>query len=315
MKLKKFISLVLTIATMLSVCALPSVADAASPTVTYKAHVQNRGTLPEVKNGAICGTTGQGLRMEAIWIKISGMSGSIEYNTHIQNRGWDTRYRSNYEMGGSSGQSLRLEAIRIRLKGEIAKYYTVEYSVHVACEGWHGFVGEDQIAGTVGKSRAIEAIRIRLVKKNTSSNNTANTAVSSGSSSYNAKVNEFINKAGFSNGTSWSASQRPKLSSYGSKGCAAYAADFVKYVFGKNSPRGGSAFYNPDEIRAGDVIIVSNSTHWFVVLSRNGNSLRTAEGNWSGKVIVSSSTYSVKNGAILRNGVAFRPLSVGYHFQ
>ncbi len=310
--MKKIVSMLLALTLIITAFAFPVATEAANPSVIYKAHVQNKGTLSEVRDGAVCGTVGQGLRMEAIWIKISGMSGSIEYNTHIQNRGWDSRYRSNYEMGGSSGQSLRLEAIRIRLKGEIAKYYTVEYSVHVAFEGWHGFVGEDKIAGTVGKSRAIEAIKIRLVKKN---NAPANNSTSSSSSSYNSKVNAFLSDSRFKNGASWSASKTPVLSSYGSSGCCAYAADFVKYVFGSSSPRGGKAFYNPSEIRAGDVIYVSGGSHWFVVISRSGNTLKTAEGNWGGKVVVSNGTYTVSGNKLLRNGSVFRTFNTGYHFQ
>lgn len=309
--MKKIVSMLLALTLAITAFAFPVATEAAEPSVIYKSHVQNKGTLPEVRNGAVSGSTGEGLRMEAIWIKISGMSGSIEYNTHIQNRGWDSRYRSNYEMGGSSGQSLRLEAIRIRLKGEIAKYYTVEYSVHVAFEGWHGFVKEDQIAGTIGKSRAIEAIKIRLVKKNNAPANNTN----SGSSSYNSKVNSFLSDSRFRNGASWSSSKRPNLSSYNGKGCCAYAADFVKYVFGNNSPRGGKAFYNPSEIRAGDVIYVSNSSHWFVVISRSGNSLKVAEGNWGGKVVVSNGTYTVSGNRLLRNGSVFRTFNTGYHFQ
>lgn len=309
--MKKLVSMLLALTLAITAFAFPMAAEAAEPSVIYKTHIQNKGTLPEVRNGAVSGSTGEGLRMEAIWIKISGMSGSIEYNTHIQNRGWDSRYRSNYEMGGSSGQSLRLEAIRIRLKGEIAKYYTVEYSVHVAYEGWHGFVKEDQIAGTVGKSRAIEAIKIRLVKKS----NTSSTTSSSTSSSYNSKVNSFLSDSRFKNGASWSASKKPTLSSYGSTGCCAYAADFVKYVFGSSSPRGGKAFYNPSEIRAGDVIYVSGGSHWFVVISRSGNSLKVAEGNWGGKVVVSNGTYTVSGNKLLRNGSVFRTFNTGYHFQ
>lgn len=98
-------------------------------------------------------------------------------------------------------------------------------------------------------------------------------------------------------------------------GCAAYAADYVKYCYGKSSPRSGQAFYSAGEIRTGDVVVVTGSQHWIVVVSRNGSQLTTAEGNWGGKVVVSSSAYTIQNGRLYRNGKPFRTFSVGYHYQ
>ncbi len=135
------------------------------------------------------------------------------------------------------------------------------------------------------------------------------------SSDYTKKVQSFLSDKRYKNGAVWKAGQRPKLSSANGKGCYAYAADFVKYVFGKSSPTSGKKFTNPKDIKAGDVIKVTGSQHWFVVLERNGNNLRTAEGNWLGKVVVSSSAYTVKNNTLCRGGKKFRTFSAGYHFQ
>lgn len=135
------------------------------------------------------------------------------------------------------------------------------------------------------------------------------------SNSYSDKMQSFLKDSRFKNGATWKASQKPKLSSYSCSGCCAYTADFAKYVFGKKSPTSGTKFTNPKDIKAGDVIKVTGSQHWFVVLERNGQKLKTAEGNWGGKVVVSSSAYTVKNNTLYRNGKKFRTFAAGYHFQ
>lgn len=133
--------------------------------------------------------------------------------------------------------------------------------------------------------------------------------------SYTKKVNAFLSDSRFKNGATWGASKKPLLSDYSCTGCCAYAADFVKYVFGKSSPVSKDVYTTPKEIRAGDVVKVLGSQHWFVVISRNGNSLKVAEGNWVGKVVVSEGVYTVKDNTLYRNGKKFRTFAAGYHFQ
>jgi hypothetical protein len=130
---------------------------------------------------------------------------------------------------------------------------------------------------------------------------------------YTQKVNNFINDGRWSNGISWAGEQRPKLSSYSSKGCCAYAADFVKYVFGKSGPRSGQRFTSTSSIKAGDVLHLSPN-HWIVVLSRNGNSLYTAEGNASSKVVIKNGRYTI-SGSKLKTSYTTYSIADGYHFQ
>lgn len=134
-------------------------------------------------------------------------------------------------------------------------------------------------------------------------------------SSYTTKVNKFLADSRWKNGVKWTASQKPKLSTYSASGCCAYAVDFCKYVFGKNSYTSGKKFTNPKDIKAGDVIKVTGSQHWFVVISRSGQKLKVAEGNWGGKVVVSNGTYTIKGNTLYRNGKKFRTFSAGYHMQ
>lgn len=98
-------------------------------------------------------------------------------------------------------------------------------------------------------------------------------------SQYQTKYNQFINDARWKHGISWG-QHKPLLSTYKSAGCCAYTADWAKYMANFDSPRYGEAFYDRNQIRAGDIVHWFNSEydqHWYVVLERNGNSLYTAE--------------------------------------
>ena len=57
----------------------------------------------------------------------------------------------------------RIEAIEIKL--ENMNDYTVEYQVHVQDIGWTDWYIDGETAGTIGRQKRIEAIRIRLVPK------------------------------------------------------------------------------------------------------------------------------------------------------
>ncbi len=134
--------------------------------VSYTTHVQNVGWQSEVKDGAMSGTSGKGLRLEGIKIRLSSQnySGDIEYSTHVQNVGWQN-YVKNGTMSGTSGQSLRLEGIKIRLTGEMAEHYDVVYRVHVQNIGWQSWKKNDEMAGTEGRGLRLEGIEIKLVEK------------------------------------------------------------------------------------------------------------------------------------------------------
>ena len=86
-------------------------------TLRYQAHVQNIGWTDEVTEGYTAGTTGRGLRMEAVKIRATGDDADkyeIAYQVHVQNKGWTDWVKSG-EAAGTIGQSLQLEAIRIRV--------------------------------------------------------------------------------------------------------------------------------------------------------------------------------------------------------
>ena len=56
----------------------------------YQTHIQNIGWINTVSNGAISGTTGRSLRLEAIKINVNGYDNPITYSTYVENSGWQT---------------------------------------------------------------------------------------------------------------------------------------------------------------------------------------------------------------------------------
>ncbi len=140
--------------------------------------ITDAGLNALIDNGAgnFSGTTGQGLRLEAITINLDGFAeaGSIEYKSHIQNKGWEPGFKSADQISGSVGEGLRLEAIEIQLTGAMAEKYDVYYQVHAKNFGWLNWAKNGERAGTEGQSLRLEAIRIQVVPKGTVVNSEGN---------------------------------------------------------------------------------------------------------------------------------------------
>ncbi len=92
---------------------------------------------------------------------------NIAYRTHIQSFGWQG-WKYNGVMSGTSGKAKRLEGINIKLTN---KPYSgsIVYTTHVQSIGWQGnennvntWFRDGQMAGTSGRAKRLEAIRIAL---------------------------------------------------------------------------------------------------------------------------------------------------------
>ena len=132
---------------------------------SYRAHVKNLGWRGASRDGAVSGTTGRALRMEALSLGVAAnMGGGVSYRAHVANRGW-LGWARDGATAGTTGQSRRMEAVQIRLDGELSRCYSVYYRVHVRHLGWMAWTCDGRPAGTVNESRRIEAIQVVLVKK------------------------------------------------------------------------------------------------------------------------------------------------------
>ncbi len=138
--------------------------------VSYSTHVQNIGWQDYVYDGAMAGTEGRSLRLEAMAINVdSDLDLGVRYKTHVQNVGWQD-WSYNGEAAGTSGQSLRLEGMKIELTGSAAADYDIYYRVHVQNIGWMDWVENGEMAGTEGQSLRLEGMQIKIVRKGDAAN-------------------------------------------------------------------------------------------------------------------------------------------------
>lgn len=140
-----------------------------SASVRYEAHVQDIGWQAQVKDGAIAGTTGRNLKVEALKIMLAdldyeGYKGGVEYCASVEGLGWQN-YVSDGNIIGTVGKNKKLEAVAMRLNGDVADHYDIYYRVHTSDIGWQGWAKNDEKAGTEGFGKKVEAVEIRLVKK------------------------------------------------------------------------------------------------------------------------------------------------------
>lgn len=152
--------------------------------VYYRTHIQSYGWLGWTKNDAPSGSSGYSKRMEAIEICLveKGSQNSLDvsknafvsptekgivtYASHCQSFGWMDSVADGAK-SGTEGMSKRMEAIKIYLKNptdedgnEIAG--SIEYRAMCQSYGWLEWVRDGKEAGTVGQSKRMEAIQIRL---------------------------------------------------------------------------------------------------------------------------------------------------------
>ena len=141
------------------------------PHIYYQTHIQNVGWQEYKKDGGRSGTSGKGLRLEGVKIKVlSVYSGDVYYSVHVQNEG-DLEEVKNNEFSGTEGKGLRLERIKIRLEGELAEHYQVYYRVHSEVFGDLGWAKNGDYSGTEGFGYRLEGLEVKLVKKGVLLNN------------------------------------------------------------------------------------------------------------------------------------------------
>jgi|GEM_PF-2666147 len=135
-------------------------------TIRYQTHVQTQGWQGLVGDGITSGTTGKGLRVEALRVNLNKQDydGSVTYRAHVQDYGW-MDWVSDGEDAGTTGQSKRLEAVEIKLTGDMADNYDIYYRVHVQNIGWLDWAKNGQTAGTTGYGYRVEALEILLLPK------------------------------------------------------------------------------------------------------------------------------------------------------
>ncbi len=85
---------------------------------------------------------------------------TVNYITHIQNKGWETVAKKNGESSGTTGSALRLEGIKIKVTGN--ENLSIQYTTHCQDYGWLAWSNNGEMNGTEGESKRLEAIMINL---------------------------------------------------------------------------------------------------------------------------------------------------------
>jgi len=147
--------------------------DVSDVGVEYRGHVENKGDFPLdgtwIQGPDQLGTVGEGLRLEAFWIKLAEDAPAglhIKYQVHVQNKGW-MGFVNDGAMAGTEGEGLRIEAIQISLvddEGNIADGYSVEYRGHVQNIGDTEWYADGDQLGTTGSGLRLEALEIKIVQ-------------------------------------------------------------------------------------------------------------------------------------------------------
>lgn len=142
--------------------------------IEYRVHSQTYGWLDWVKDGQQAGTTGQAKRLEAVQIRLTGeleKKYDIYYRTHCQTYGW-LGWAKNGEKAGSLGYAKRMEALEIQLvqrgaeapgdTSNVYKYPKISYQAHSQSVGWQPEKYDNAVAGVTGRSKRLEALKIKL---------------------------------------------------------------------------------------------------------------------------------------------------------
>ena len=144
-----------------------------SVSVSYQTHVANIGWQNGVSNGAMAGTVGRGLQLEAIKINVkSDADIGVIYTTHVKNDGWHGN-SFNGEQSGTTGQNKQVEALMLKLTGKDADKYDIYYRVHAQNYGWLAWAKNGEAAGTSGYAYRLEAIQIVVTAKGDAAPTTA----------------------------------------------------------------------------------------------------------------------------------------------
>lgn len=128
-----------------------------------------------VVDGAVSGTTGEAKHIEAIQMKLTGADKDkyrVFYRVHVSNLGW-LGWTSDGEKAGTENYGYAIEAIQIYILAndsneapELGTAYEekvnkVVYEAHVSDVGWQTPVSDGMNAGTTGRNKGIEALKVK----------------------------------------------------------------------------------------------------------------------------------------------------------
>ena len=148
-----------------------------SEKLQYRVHVQDIGWMNWVSDGEMAGTVGQSKRIEAIQIKLRDLANyNVKYRVCVEGEQW-TDWVANGATAGTTGQNKKITAIQIKIeeatpwddrgtqyKGteQQDKDSLINYNTYLQNAGWTGWRKNEELAGSAGQRRKLEALKITL---------------------------------------------------------------------------------------------------------------------------------------------------------
>ena len=144
----------------------------------YRAFDSEEGWLGWASNGASAGVEGGISGVYAVQVALVAKGGSapgstanafvsvtqevqLSYQAHVEAIGWQESVADG-QVAGTTGKGLAIQALRAEVLGA-TESGSVQVSAHVDGIGWQGFTaGGTAIAGTVGQSRSMQAVKVQL---------------------------------------------------------------------------------------------------------------------------------------------------------
>lgn len=124
--------------------------------LTYTAHSADYGWGKVVFQGKTAGIKDKGL--ECLQVSANGYTFAMQ--VHVQDIGWmDELSGTNILTAGTTGKSLPIEAIRL-----FCQTRAFVYRVHTKGGSWGSWVWNGEMAGTTGKTKAIDQIEIKFAQ-------------------------------------------------------------------------------------------------------------------------------------------------------
>ena len=131
--------------------------------LSYQSYFDNNwGDI--MHDGDTSGTVGKSISISAFRVVVDDNLGDwVQYRSYHSGK-WDD-YVFNNNVSGMLKSNEYIEMIQMKLSSEVSKIYDLCYRVHVSNVGWLDWACNDQITGTLGYGYKIEAIEIKLIKK------------------------------------------------------------------------------------------------------------------------------------------------------
>ena len=249
-------------------------------------------------------------------VKVYRLTGSSKKTSYGSFWEWDCHVLGTYKISGTT-------------------YYKTIYELSSSTKV-NGVSGIKHKLGLITSSAYKALTTPTSTNSNNSNNNSSNNSSTSENKSQStktsstlsaksaAKLNIILNMSAYKDGATWG-NLTPKLSEYDCKQCCAYVADLVAYIYDVETPVSGTKYTNVNEIRAGDVVKLKNTQHWFFVIARHSDgTLEVAEGNVGTprEVRVTNGydkgSYKIKNGKLYVNYGSkdeFWAFDAGWHFE